>query len=409
MGYTKTIVTGFSWVGAIRIAIRAITLLKTAIIARILSPSQLGVFTIATLVLAFIDVLTETGINIFLVQKKEAVDEYVDTAWIVSIGRGIIMSLVILISAPFIARFFDSPSAYSILLLSSTIPFIKGFINPSIVKFQKDLTFHKEFVYRTSVFVIEAAVSVILVVLFGSVNGLIWGMIASAVFEVVLSFVMVGPRPMFLFKNTIFWEIIHKGKWITLSGIFTYFYQHLDDIVVGRVLGTYSLGIYDLAYRLSLVPMTDIADATGKVTLPVYVRIAEDKSRLLKAYIKSLGVIIFLILPISIILLLFPKLVIEVLLGPQWVSAVDVLRVLAIFGFVRAFSVASTTIFLSLKRQDLVSLTSLIGLLGLAVTIFPFISLYGVVGAALSATFGSVITLPVIYFFVYRIFTSKTK
>ena len=61
MGYTKTIVTGFSWVGAIRIAIRGITLLKTAIIARILSPSQLGVFTIATLVLGSRSALSVGG------------------------------------------------------------------------------------------------------------------------------------------------------------------------------------------------------------------------------------------------------------------------------------------------------------------------------------------------------------
>lgn len=404
MGYTSAIVKGVSWIGAIRVSIRLLTLLRTAITARILNPSQLGIFTIATLVLALIDVLTETGINIVLVQKKEGVDNYINTAWVVSIVRGIFMATVMLLTAPFIASFFNSPLAYNILLFSSLIPFIKGFINPSIVKFQKDLTFHKEFMYRTSIFVVEVLVSILFVVLLRSEYGFIIGMIFSAIFEVGLSFAMVSPRPKFNFEVPILKDILHRGKWITLTGIFTYLYQHLDDIVVGRVLGTFSLGLYDYAYRISLSPMTDIADATGKVTLPVYVRMAEDKKRLLKAYLKSLGGIVALTLPMSLVLLMFPQFVIEVLLGPQWVSAVDVLRVLAVFGFIRAFSVASTTIFLSIKRQDLVSLTSLVGLIGLAVTIFPFISLFGLVGAAWAATVGSLVTLPVIYFFIYRIF-----
>ena len=87
MGYTRDVIKGVSWLGGIRVSTRALVLIKTLIIARILTPSQFGVFGIAILLLTFIEIVTETGINIFLVQNREKVDKYLGTAWIISIAR----------------------------------------------------------------------------------------------------------------------------------------------------------------------------------------------------------------------------------------------------------------------------------------------------------------------------------
>ena len=70
MGYTKVVIKGFSWIGAFRIVTRGMSFLRTLVVARLLTPSQVGVFGIATIVLSLIEILTETGINIFLIQKK---------------------------------------------------------------------------------------------------------------------------------------------------------------------------------------------------------------------------------------------------------------------------------------------------------------------------------------------------
>ncbi|HRN69783.1 MAG TPA: oligosaccharide flippase family protein, partial [Candidatus Woesebacteria bacterium] len=76
MGYTKTAITGFSWLTAFRVLTRGVSLGKTAVVARFLSPAQFGMFGIATLLLSLVEVLTETGVNVFLVQQKEKPEEY---------------------------------------------------------------------------------------------------------------------------------------------------------------------------------------------------------------------------------------------------------------------------------------------------------------------------------------------
>lgn len=402
MGYTKQAIKGFSFLAGVRVAIRFLSLGKNVVIARILSPYQFGAFGIATLVLVFAEIVTETGVNTFLIQNKEGANKYIDTSWLVSIIRGVIIFLLIILSAPLISSFFKNPDSLNLLILISIVPLLRGFINPSIVKFQKELAFHKEFYYRASCFLIETVFSVALVLITKKTESLVWGMILGTVFEVVLSFVIVKPTPKLVFDPSLFKKVIGYGKWITASTIFNYFYQHGDDIAVGRILGSASLGLYDMAYKISLVPLTDIGDVISKVTFPVYVRISDDSERLRRAFLKTLGIVILLTFPIGLIIYSFPEEIITFLLGDKWLAAAPALGVLGIFGFVRAVSSFSQSIFLSLGKQDIFTLISFIGFVGLLVTIIPFVINWGIKGAALSALVGTSLTIPVIFYYIRK-------
>src|SRR4030042_4822007 len=149
MGYLKNTIKGVSWVGASRGIVRILSFIKTIVLARLLLPEQFCIYGIAALVLAFLEILTDTGINVFLVQEEDDVERYVNTAWVVSIIRGAFICLLIVLSSTFVSSFFKTPGSRNILLLISIIPLIKGFINPSIVKFQKHLLFKKDFIFRS--------------------------------------------------------------------------------------------------------------------------------------------------------------------------------------------------------------------------------------------------------------------
>ncbi len=403
MGYTGKALKGVTWVGLIRVVTRFLSFAKILIIARVLSPSQFGAFGIATLVLVFAEIVTETGINIFLVQKKGDIDKYINTAFTVSLIRGIIIASLIVISAPFISSFFNNTESLRLLLLISLVPFTRGFINPSVVKFQKELMFSKEFHYRISSFLAETFFSVVLVLIYRTTESLVIGMIIGAVFEVLLSFLIIKPVPKFGFNFNLFKEVFLYGKWITAATVFNYFYQHGDDITVGRLLGASSLGLYDMAYRISLIPISDVADVITRVTFPVYVKISGDQKRLQKAFLKTLAALFLLVSPVAIVFFVFPKEIVSIVLGDKWLLLVPVLKVLAIFSIVRSVSVFTSSIFLSLQKQSVVTLISFVGVLGLGVTIVPFVLMWGIVGAAASSLFGTALTIPVIFYYLLKI------
>ncbi len=407
MGYLGQTVRGITWIGGLRGVTRGLAFVRILILARLLSPSQFGLFGIASLMLALVEVLTETGINIFLVQREGKIDKYLSSAWIVSIARGFIIFLFILISAPFVASFFNAPNALGLLLLISIVPLVRGFINPSLVLFQKELNFNKEFYFRSVVLSFEVILSVILVYILKSPVGLVLGLIASAVLEVILSFILISPRPTFKFEKSRFLEVFHTGKWVTMSTIFNYLYQNVDDMVVVKVLNTTSLGLYQMAYKIAMLPITEVADVIARVTFPVYAKISGDAKRLKKAFYKTIAATTIFSLPVILVFILFPNEIVILILGEEWIGAVAAFQILVFFGLARAITSPALILLLALKRQDLVAKISLFTFLIMAVTIVPFVVNWGIFGAGLSSVIASVIMLPFAYYCALRYFSNS--
>ena len=404
MGYTKRAIKGVSWMSAFRLVTRLFSFLKIAILARVLSPSDFGIFGIASITLALLELLTETGVNVFLIQSKEDIKKNIDSAWVVSIARGVLIALLILISSPFISSFFNSPKSLTILILISLVPLIRGFINPMIVKFQKELNFKNEFWLRSSIFIVDATVAIIFALLTHSVYSLIWGLLAGAVLEVLVSFFIIKPTPGINFQRAYISEILHKGKWVTAYGVFNYLAQEGDSIMVGRLLGAPILGVYQMAYKISIIPLSEISDVFNRVVFPVYSIIGGDKQRLKAAFFKTIGVISILSLILSTILFLFPREIILIVLGEKWLQAEGVLRVLSIYGFLRAISGPASALFLGIERQKYVTFVVIARFLTLVVSIYPLIILFGLSGAAYSALLSVLIEIPVIMYFVFKVF-----
>jgi O-antigen/teichoic acid export membrane protein len=404
VGYIKETITGVSWVGGYRIANRLLTLVKTVILARLLLPVQFGIFGIATLALSFLEIVTETGINVFLVQEKSEIKEYLDTAWIVSIGRGILITIFLLLVSPLVAKFFNSPESLPVLLVISIVPFARGFLNPAEARFQKDLLFNKEFWFRLVCLILDSSVAIILALMTHSVFAMVWGLIAGVILELILSWLVLTPRPSLSFE----WEkakrIIDRGKWMTGASIFNYLFTNGDNMTVGKLLGEGPLGIYNVAYKISYLPISEISDVVSRVTFPVYTRISTDYERLKRAFLKTTLVTCLLITIAGIGIYVFAQQIVLIVLGPNWTAAIPVLKVLSIFGVVKGASFVPLSLFLAVNKQEYVTYVTLLGIAGLFIPIIPLTLKYGLIGTGYSVIIGSLVTLPLIIYYTLKIF-----
>lgn len=404
MGYFENTLKGITWMTALRGLTRGLAVIKIAILARILLPSQFGNYGIALLTLGFLEVLTETGINVFLIQEKDDTQTYLDSAWVVSIIRGILISLVILAVTPVVIYFFKTPQVRTLLYLVAAVAFVRGFINPMEVTFQKKLQFMKEFSFQGFLYFTDAVIAVTIGIITKSEASMIISMLIAAVAEVFLSFILFKDKPRLSVQKEKVLKVIHSGKWITGAGIFSYIFQNIDNVVVGKFLGTTSLGFYQQAYSISTLPVSEVGQIFNKVTFPVYVQISEDKERLKKAFFKTLGVIAALVIPFALIILLFARPIILIFLGPKWLTIEPVLKILAIFGVLKAILNFSYSLFLSLKLQKYVMYSELMGIIGMGIVIYPMTVKFGIVGAGTSTIIAFVFSLPVVVWGLRRVF-----
>lgn len=404
MGYFKNVLSGLSWLGGLRFSTRILTLLRIVILARILSPQEFGVFGIVTLVLGFLEILTETGVNLVLVQEKESTEKYINTAWVISIFRGFIIGVLIFVFTPSISRFFSSPDSLRLLYLVSLVPIVRGFVNPSVVNFVKKLQFNKEFSYRLSLFAVEIVSSVAIAVITRSSIALVYGLLVGAVAEVLIGFLWIKPKPKFSFDKEKLKFLLSQGKWITGFGIFDYLYTQGDNLIVGRLLGEYSLGIYQNAYKISLIPLSEFGDVLYKVTTPVFVQISEEKERLKRAFLKNVIFTSLVVSVVGILIYFFADRVVLLLLGASWIEAIQIVRILSILGILRGIGNSANSLFVSLKLQKYVTLTTFVSLVVLGLTVYPLTKTYGLIGASYSAILGTIFSLPITCYFVYKIF-----
>ncbi len=407
MGYLKDTLKGISWMTGLQILIKAVAVGKIAILARLLSPSQFGSYGVALLVLGLLEVLTETGINVFLIQEKDNAEQYLDSAWVVSIIRGFLIALIIILAAPFISTFFNTTNTNNLLYLVAGVAFVRGFINPMVVFFQKKLEFIKVFLFQGGLYLVDAGVAVTLGMLTHSESAMIIGMLSAAVLEVIVSFLIFKLRPKIKFDKDKFTKVVSSGKWVTGAGIFSYIFQNIDNAVVGRFLGTTSLGFYQQAYSVSTLPVSGVADIFNKVMFPVFVEMSSEIQQLKKAFYKSLGTIFVLAVIFGFVVFTFSHEIILIFLGDKWLIIEPVLKILAVFGVFKSILNSSYSLFLSLKMQKAIMLSEFMGIIGMGIAIYPMVSKFGIVGAGYSTIIAVICSFPVVIYNIQKIFHNE--
>lgn len=341
---------GVGRMGGLRVFARAAALGKMAILARILTPYDFGLFGMAALALAFFENLTETGVNQAIIHSDRKTEELVDSAWVISIGRGILISVLILAAAWPLAIFFRNREVAPLVFLVAAVPLVKGFINPMVVNLVKELEFGRELKLRSALAAVDAAAAIGAAFIFKSAAALVMGLLVTGLAEVLMSFAWFKVRPKLRFSRSYLGEILGYGKWVTVSGVLSWAAGEIDDLVAGRWFGTGALGVYQAAYKISTLPVTEISGTVNQVAFPVLSKVKEDRNRFWRIFLGSMGGIGVIGVIGGAVLWFFPREVVMILLGKQWLAAVPLIRYLAIFGVIRSLESGIQPAFLAAGR-----------------------------------------------------------
>jgi len=166
-----------------------------------------------------------------------------------------------------------------------------------------------------------------------------------------------------------------------------------DDIFVGKLLGVTALGFYQLAYRISNMPATEITHVISQITFPAYSKLQDNIPKLRKAYLEVLQVTAFLSFPIAgLIFVLAPDFT-RIFLGVKWMPMVPAMQVLAIFGVTRSIGATMGPILYSVGKPKIQTKISSIQLIVMAVIIYPLTSQWGILGASLAVVIPNLLAL----------------
>ncbi|MCL6557887.1 MAG: lipopolysaccharide biosynthesis protein [Firmicutes bacterium] len=386
----RVVHAGF-WAFALRIVERLFGFARTVVLARLLSPKDFGLFGIAMLALSALETFSQTGFEAALIQKKDDVKPYLNTAWTVQILRGLVLAGILAASAPFVAGFFGEPKAAMLLRVLALGELAKGFTNIGVVFFRKELEFHKQFIYMLTGTLADFAVAILAALLLRNAWALAYGLLAGNVVRMVVSYLVCPYHPRLQLEVNKARELHSFGRWIFASSILVFLLNHGDDVLVGKLLGTVALGLYQMAYAISNLPATEITHVVSQVTFPTYSKLQDSFLKLRRGYLQTFYSVAVVSLPLAGAIVVFARDFTLLFLGKQWLEMIPALQVLTIWGVIRSLGAMTAPLWQAVGKPYLSTVFQLAKLVLLCALIYPLTQRWGILGTAVAVTTESVL------------------
>jgi len=330
-----SLVRGIAWVGAARWSTQALTWIATLLIARVLSPADYGIFSMALLYLGLLALVTEFGLGAAIVTIRNLSGRQVAQLNTVSVILGLAGFALTCAAAIPLGYFFHSPELPAVLMVMALGFVISSFQSVPSALLQKDLRYK-----LISIIELAKTTGTALVMLpLAFLGARYWTLVAGSLVGSLIATGLTLARKRHGFAMPDLDDLGHaiKYSWQVLIGrIGWYTYSNSDFLVAGRVLGPVILGYYTLAWNLATMPIDKITTLVSSVTPGIYSAAQGDFSALKRYLLKPTEVLSILLFPVMAGLALVSKDAVLVLLGAKWQSAILPLELLSIYACIRS-------------------------------------------------------------------------
>lgn len=376
------------WAGMSEVSTSLLGIVRSVVLARLLTPDIFGVMALAMVVVRAIETFTRPGVAQALIARQQGFEKACNTAFTMLVVRGFLLAALLAAVAPWIGDFYESPKLPLMLQVLGGVFILTGFRNINIIARQRELEF-RSLTYLTQVSAIVGTIATIAVAWWlRSVWALVAGQLISAILGAVLSYVFLPGRPRFEFDREIARDLMRYGKFITGSSMLLYIATEIDSAVIGKVLGHAELGYYAVASTIAQTMTTQLAKVAAGIMMPAYSKLQTDIPALRNAYLRTLGLVMFAVLPAALGLVLVAEPLLRVVYGEKWLLAIVPLQLLAVFGLFRSMAAFTGYLFEGIGQPKVAFTMAGVRLVVILPLIVPAALYYGLAGVAITVIAG---------------------
>jgi len=320
----------------------ALRIISVAILARLLDPGEFGLVAMATVVTGIYGLFTTAGLSSATVQQATITDEQISTLFWINMGIGLLLAALCAASAPALVSFYHEPRLFWVTVAIGT-----GFVlNAAGVQHSALLQRELRYVTLTIVECLSQVGGMVVAIGMAFAGFGYWALVAGAIISPAINTACMWMATAWI-PGAPRWgratlPMLRFGGTITLNGLVVYVAYNLEKVLLGRFWGADALGIYGRAYQLITIPTDNLNGAVGGVAFSALSRLQHDSFRLRNYFLKGYSLIVSLTIPPTIFCGLFSEDIVLVLLGPKWLEAAVIFRLLAptvlIFGMINPLS-----------------------------------------------------------------------
>jgi polysaccharide transporter, PST family len=326
----------------------AIHLVTVAILARLLTPEDYGLMAMVTAVTAFAAMFRDLGLSSATVQKEGLNEGQLSTIFWINVMLGVVLTVGVAACAPVIAWFYGRPELTAVTLVTSLSFVIVSLSVQQTALLTRQMRFGTSAAIHLSGSLVTLAVSVAVALQGGRYWALVWAGLAGSVWNTAGLWMVARWRPGWPVRGSGVLEMIRFGAHVTGFNVVSYFHRNLDNILIGKAWGADALGLYSRAYALLMLPISNLRAPLTRVAFPAMSRLQNRPDEFRAYFRRAVSLLAMTAMPLTAFLFAASHLMIELVLGPRWVAASEIFRVLSVAAFLIPIAGFRGVVFLSL-------------------------------------------------------------
>jgi O-antigen/teichoic acid export membrane protein len=345
----------FKWSALTTIGRFLLQLVAQITLARLLGPSNYGVYGIGLVVLTFATFISGNSFSYILMLQKDVGEEDVRFAFTWQVIAGITCAVAMYFGAGPLASFFGDARVHEMVQWLALACILMALAGPSTCLLQRDLNFQALGLIQLGSYALGYLVVGVPMALQGyGAQALAMACVVQAAVMLVAGFA-VRPhsvRPMFAHPAGAL-QTLDTGRTVFLTNLINWLLANLDRIVIGRVLTAHAVGLFNVAYNIASIPYHLLASSIQPTLLATGARLQDDRAQLGQAWLTVLACIAVLVVPASVVMALLAPDLVQVLYGSAWSEAGWVMAVMFLCVPAWAFMGLSTPVLWNTGRKHL--------------------------------------------------------
>ena len=310
-----------------------IQLASNLILTRILAPDIFGLMALATVLLTGMQLFTDIGVSTTVVRSRRSEDEiFLRTAWTLQAVRGVVIALIAMAAAPFVADFYEQPELELLLTVISLSVIFRSCGTIEIAMRSRQLTLGRLAVMQVGVALVTAVVTISAAWWLRSVWALAVGQLTAAALLMVVSYPLLGARILRpALERAAMREIFTFGRWVLLATVLTFLGLQGLRAVQGALVPLEVLGFIAIAAALANAAEAILGQINGRVAFPAFSEIVRDRPDELPRVLRRVRLISFALATPPLLFLSFTgQFAVDLLYDPRYAAAGGFLSLLAI-------------------------------------------------------------------------------
>lgn len=390
---------GFKWSFLNKIVTHLLSFIFSVILARLLSPDDFGMFAMIIVFLNFGLLFKDFGFGHALIYQKDVSKPEFDSVFVLNVLTGVTLTTLFFLLAPIIANFYDEPQLTNLTKVFSVVFFIQSFGLVNLIELKKSIDFKSLAVIENTSLLISSLIAIGLAFYGFAVWSLIARTIMNMTFRTIIVFFVSNYRPAFNLNIKVIKNLWRYSIDVSANGFLTYWMRNLDNLMIGKMLGQQSLGIYNIAYQIMLFPISSISNVIKDVLFPSFSSIKNDINIIRSVYLKVIQTIALITFPILAGIAILSEPFVLIVLGEQWSSMISILPLLALVAIPQSILTVNGTLYLNTGRPDIPLKINVISLPVFAIGFYLGLKLNGVIGLVYAYIIIYVTLIIPIYYF----------